>query len=185
MTEDKSISKIMSRFNNIENKDNDFISEELYYARCTLSDINLDDEVHHFYSLGIDKICENSWESDLANNISKILRCEYIISKRNKNNQIEKFDYCFIFIGLGFDPKVASLIFNKIYSVVIYKCQLYLEEILLDLKNKKFNEEEFLIKNNNLIEDRLNDFCKFLVEDISCFSDFLNHNKIYEFRRFS
>lgn len=178
------IEQILVRFDDCEQQSNEQLSASLYYAYCSLpiydsSEVDL--RVRTATSINFKNIKQGSWEIDLADNIANIFRCivtlKEIVDKTTGSKSIKK--YTFEFVGVEDDPEIASHIFNRLYSAMIYKCRSKFKRSLDKVFSKRTRvyEAACCCRANKASTNRENSEIKGLVEDISDFSSSLKSNE--------
>lgn len=178
------IEQILVRFDDCELQSNEQLSASLYYAYCSLpiydsSEVDL--RVRTATSINFKNIKQDSWEIDLADNIANIFRC--IVSVKEivdgTSSSKPKKKYTFEFVGVEDDPEIASNIFNRLYSAMIYKCKSTFKKSLDKVFSKKVKgyEAASCSRSNRQSTNRTDNDIKNLVEDISDFSSSLKSNE--------
>ncbi len=173
------IEQILVRFDDCELQSNEQLSASLYYAYCSLpiyDSSEADLRVRTAKSINFKNIKKDSWEIDLADNIANIFRC--IVSVKEVVGAISgskpRKKYTFEFVGVEDDPEIASNVFNRLYSAMIYKCKSTLKKSLDKVFSKKAKGYETA---NCGRSNRTDSDIKHLVEDISDLSSSLKSNE--------
>lgn len=179
------IEQILIRFEDCQFQSNEQLSASLYYAYCSLPiyDSSTDElVVKTATSINFKSIKQDSWEIDLADNIANIFRCvvslKEVIDERKSSNK--KKVYTFVFVGVENDPEIASHIYNKLYSTMIYKCKSTLKKSIDRVFSKKsstFAIGTSCISKVKGLPLQANNELKSLVEDISDLSACLRTNE--------
>lgn len=184
MDRNSKIEQILVRFDDCEMQSNEQLSASLYYAYCSLpiydsSEAEL--RVKTVNSINFKNIKQDSWEIDLADNIANIFRCVVSIKEftDTKTSSKPRKVFTFEFVGVEDDPIIASHIYNRLYSAMIYKCKSTFKKSLdkVFAKRNKVIEEAITCKTSKDLASKANRELKTLVEDISDLSSCLRSNE--------
>lgn len=178
------IDKILQRFRDCELQSNEQLSASIYYAYCSLPIYDSSEkelQVKCTHSINFKSIKSDSWEIDLAENIATIFRCVVSVKAITNNEPNSRTIYTFAFVGVEDDSVIASYIFNRLYSAMIYKCKSTLKKSFDRFLGKKSylskSKASGLINSAKTINSRMNSELKSLVEDISDMSMGVQNNE--------
>lgn len=188
MEKKSKIEQILVRFDDCEFQTNEQLSASLYYAYCSLpiydsSEAEL--RVKTANSINFKNIKEDSWEIDLADNIANIFRCVVSIKEiiDSKTSSKQRKIYTFEFVGVEDDPEIASYIFNRLYSAMVYKCKSTLKKSIDKVFSKRNKIVEYATRTTTMGRcaeegcSKTNRELKHIVEDISDLSPSLKSNE--------